>query len=83
MGFDDFICGIISVAMVMATISLQYEIKRHIWIILPRLKRRPRLMINVFVLALLAGAYAQRMDVRPDVLAAGHEARYSRSGRPA
>ena len=53
MGFDDIICGIISVAMVMATISLQYEIKRHIWIVLPRLKRRPRMMINVLVLALL------------------------------
>lgn len=55
MGGEDIICGIISALMVLLTITLQYEIKRAIWNVLPRLKRYPRVMINVLVLALLAG----------------------------
>jgi len=54
-GIQDIVCAFISVLMVMMTITLQYEIKRRIWNILPRLKRHPRVMINVLVLALLAG----------------------------
>lgn len=47
------ICAFISVLMIVFTVSIHYEVKRAIWNILPRLKRRPRLMMNVLVLALM------------------------------
>lgn len=53
MGSDDIICAIISVLMVAFTVSVHYEVKRAIWNNLPKLKRRPRLMMNVMVLALM------------------------------
>lgn len=55
MGIEDVICAIISVLMVMITVTMHYEIKRFIWNILPRLKRRPRLMMNFIILTLMAG----------------------------
>ncbi len=55
MGIQDIICALISVLMVMITVTMHYEIKRFIWNILPRLKKRPRLMMNFIILTLMTG----------------------------